>query len=342
MTRSCCSKQSGCENRAAHEALVVLAALAMSSCGAPPASDGPASDTAGRLDEASSADPADAGAIDTGPDRIADPLAWAIAGDWRPDQEKSRDGDRNPAETLTFFEVEAGDVVVELWPGGGWYSAILAPYLNAGGGRLIAAGFDPDAYGGERRDRIENRIGEYENRFASRPDIFGAITLARFSGDSPALAAPGSADAVLTFRNLHNWMAAGYAEKAFRDAFDVLKPGGILGVVEHRLPSSETQDPMAMTGYVHEDYVKAAAKRAGFVFVESSEINANPKDTADHPFGVWTLPPNSRSQDRTGTMPEGFDPGLYQSIGESDRMTLKFRKPTVGSGEETPPLEPSP
>jgi len=319
-------------------ALVALAACGREEAAAP----APATGTEAPLPPAATSDagPADLPAASAGPDRATDPLAWALAGPWRSDEERLRDSARNPAETLSFLGVEPDDVVIELWPGGGWYSSILAPYLATGGGRLIAAGFDPAAYEGERRERIEARLADYESRFAGREEVFGRVTMAAFSDRSGPLAAPESADVVLTFRNLHNWMAGGYADKTFADAYAALKPGGVLGVVEHRLPSSATQDPMAMTGYVHEDYVRRAAERAGFVFVDSSEVNANPKDTADHPFGVWTLPPNSRSQDRNGEVPEGFDPAIYQAIGESDRMTLKFVKPLAdgsvpGAASET-------
>lgn len=273
------------------------------------------------------ADTVSADVAATGPDRASEPLAWAIAGSWRSETERARDTARHPAETLAFFGIEPDDTVIELWPGGGWYSSILAPYLATGGGTLIAAGFDPDVFEGERRARIVERLDAYADRFTARPDLFGTVRMTAFSDRSGPLTTPGSADVVLTFRNLHNWMAGGYADKAFSDAFTALKPGGILGVVEHRLPSSANQDPVAMTGYVHEDYVRRAAERAGFVFVESTEVNANPKDTADHPFGVWTLPPNSRTEDRNGEAPDGFDPALYAAIGESDRMTLKFVKP---------------
>ena len=129
-------------------------------------------------------------------------------------------------------------------------------------------------------------------------------------------------------------MSGGYAEKFFTDAYAALKPGGVLGVVEHRLPSTETQDPTASTGYVHEDYVIALATAAGFVLDGSSEVNANPRDTADHPFGVWTLPPNSRTADRDGNTPDGFDPATYAAIGESDRMTLRFVKPAAEDAPE--------
>ncbi|MEL6568020.1 MAG: hypothetical protein AAFQ22_06340, partial [Pseudomonadota bacterium] len=222
--------------------------------------------------------------------------------------------------------VQSSDTVVELWPGGGWYTQILAPYLASGGGSLVAATWDPEAFEGDRRARIEERITGYSEAF-SDAETFGDIQIAALSGVSGPLTEPGTADVVLTFRNIHNWMSGEYLDKVFSDAFNALKPGGVFGVVEHRLPSTTEQDPAARSGYVHEDFVIAAAERAGFVLEAQSEINANPADTADHPFGVWTLPPNSRTSDREGNAPEGFDAASYAAIGESDRMTLKFRKP---------------
>ncbi|MEO1567593.1 MAG: hypothetical protein AAFR94_00040 [Pseudomonadota bacterium] len=276
------------------------------------------------------------------PERDTDPLAWAVAGPWRGAEETVRDAARNPVETLSFFGVKPSDTVIELWPGGGWYSAILVPYLASGGGSFIAAGFDPEAFDGERRAQMEARVEDYRARLDSVVNLFGPVSITAFSEQSGPLAPDGTADVVLTFRNLHNWMAGGYADKVFVDAFAALKPGGTLGVVEHRLPSAETQDPTASNGYVHEDYVKAAAERAGFVFVESSEINANPADRADHPFGVWTLPPNNRAEDANGNAPADFDPAIYIAIGESDRMTLKFTKPGTGeSADEVPVSAPS-
>lgn len=253
-------------------------------------------------------------------------LAEVVASDFRSSEEKARDLWRHPAETLAFFGVEADDKVVEVWPGGGWYTNILAPLLGSGGGTLVAAGFDiapiDDA---ERKARAEQRLAEFKAAYADPK--FGMIEYTAFSASSGPLTEAGTADVVLTFRNMHNWMSAGFAEKFFADAYAALKPGGTLGVVEHRLPSTQAQDPKATSGYVHEDYVKALAAAAGFEFVEASEINANPADTADHPFGVWTLPPNLASSNRDGTTVEGFDPEKYKAIGESDRMTLKFRKP---------------
>lgn len=253
----------------------------------------------------------------------------AMAGDWRSAEDRARDAFRHPAETLEFFEVGPDETVVEIWPGGGWYTNIIAPYLKEDGS-YIAAGFDP-----ETSDYAKRGYDSFQENFVSKPEIFGDIKVTSLSAATGPLVEPGTVDTVLTFRNVHNWMVNGYADKVFVDMYDALKPGGILGVVEHRLPSSEMQDPQGRSGYVHEDYVIQLAEAAGFEFVGSSEINANPKDTADHPFGVWTLPPNSRTADREGNTPEGFDPAKYLEIGESDRMTLKFRKPL----EETPAAE---
>ena len=265
--------------------------------------------------------------VEAGPAPEMSALEAAISGEIRSEAEKARDAWRNPKETIEFLGIEAGDKVVELWPGGGWYTNILAPYLASGNGTLVAAGFDPAGTDDEeRRARLEKRNADFQANYDDPK--FGNMEYTVFSGVSGPLTEAGSADAVLTFRNIHNWMSGGYTEKFFVDAFAALKPGGTLGVIEHRLPSTQTQDPTASSGYVHEDYVKSLAAAAGFEFVASSEVNANPADTADHPFGVWTLPPNNRStDDREGNSVEGFDPAVYAAIGESDRMTLKFVKP---------------
>lgn len=254
-------------------------------------------------------------------------LVEAVAGDWRSDDEKARDAWRNPAETLEFFEISPDDSVIEIWPGGGWYTNVLAPYLASGDGQMIAAVWDLNIYEGERLARMEQRIADFKAVYAADEDLFGTLAYTAFSAESGPMADAGSVDAVLTFRNVHNWMGNDYSAKFFTDAFATLKPGGVLGVVEHRLPSSGEQDPRGSSGYVHEDFVKAMAAAAGFEFVAGSEINANPADTADHPFGVWTLPPVSRATDRDGNTPDGFDAEAYLAIGESDRMTLKFVKP---------------
>ena len=262
----------------------------------------------------------------------AAPLETAVAGAWRLEQERARDKWRHPVETLNFFGIKPSDTVVEIAPGGGWYTAILGPYLKSGGGKLYAAHVDPTASEGARAN-----VDTYRAAFVERPDTYGDITLTVASRTSTGLAPDGTADAVLTFRNVHNWMAGGYADKIFADAFRALKPGGVLGLEEHRLPSARDQDLRATTGYVLESYVVQLAQNAGFVLEESSEINANPNDTADHPLGVWMLPPTLDKPQAGTREAEGFDPAKYAAIGESDRMTLRFRKPANAAAPAPPP-----
>jgi predicted methyltransferase len=258
-------------------------------------------------------------------------LAWAVAGPWRIEAETARDAWRHPVETLAFFGVKPSDTVVEIYPGGGWYTAILGPYLKEGGGRLYAAHFDPAA-----SDSVRANVEAFRAAFVDNPNTYGDVELTIASKDSAGLAPDGSADVVLTFRNVHNWMMGGYADKMFADAYRALKPGGTFGVVEHRLPSARDQDPSASTGYVKEAYVVQLAEAAGFRLDASSEINANPEDHADHP--VWMLPPTLRAPDPASPLAEGYDPETYKAIGESDRMTLKFVKPVAeASAPDAPP-----
>jgi len=253
-------------------------------------------------------------------------LDWAVAGDWRLDSVKARDKWRRPAETLSFFGLKPTDTVVELWPGGGYYTAILGPWLKAGGGKLIAA-----------QTESPNAIAAWKAAYGDHPEVYGDIAVTTASKTAPNIAPDGSADAVLTFRNIHNWMAGGYADKIFADAFRALKPGGVLGVEEHRLPSARDQDLTASTGYILESYVVQLAQNAGFVLEEASEINANLQDNADHPLGVWMLPPNLRAPQAGTPQAEGYDKAKYEAIGESDRMTLRFRKPPAAApAPETP------
>jgi predicted methyltransferase len=261
-------------------------------------------------------------------------LERAVAGNWRMDAEKARDQYRHPAETLAFFGIKPTDTVVEIYPGGGWYTAILGPYLKTGGGKLYAAHPDPASSPGNKAN-----VDAYTAAFVQHPETYGAIEVTIASKQSSAMAPDGTADAVLTFRNIHNWMAGGYAEKIFADAYRALKPGGVLGVEEHRMPSARDQDLTASTGYVQQSYVIQLGERAGFKFEESSEINANKKDTADHPLGVWMLPPNMRAPAPGTPEAAGYDPEKYKAIGESDRMTLRFRKAATAAAAapaETP------
>lgn len=244
-------------------------------------------------------------------------LKAAVDGDARTVEERARDPFRNPYETLTFFGIAPDQTVVELLPGGGWYTAILAPYLKDEG-QLIAAHFnlereDPPSY-------YEQLYAGFNERFADA-DRFGSIEVIPF--DPPAfssLGEPGSADLVVTFRNVHSWTGGGVLEEVFASAFEVLRPGGVFGVVGHRMPEDREYDPEERTGYIKESQVIETAERAGFELAGKSEANANPDDSADHANGVWTLPPSLR-------VPEGEDPGEYRAIGESDRFTLKFVKP---------------
>lgn len=234
-------------------------------------------------------------------------LDAALAAPTRTAANVARDKYRNPRQTLTFFEVDPADTVVELWPGGGWYTEILAPYLAPGGALHLV----PPA--GRYDERIRAKI-------ASSP-VYGKVQVATFTPGQPTGIAAGSADVVLTFRNVHSWLDEDepIADQVFAEAFRVLKPGGTLGVVEHRLPENAAAEREKNSGYVKVSTVRRLAEAAGFRFAGSSEVNANPKDTADYPDGVWTLPPNLRLGDK--------DREKYLAIGESDRMTLKFVKP---------------
>lgn len=245
-------------------------------------------------------------------------LADAIAHPRRA-EDAARDMFRNPQETLDFFEVGPGQSVAEIWPG--WYTPILAPYMADNDGTYVAVLY-PDGVS----ERLDSRNTAFKDRYADT-ETYGAIQFDSFSGDTGLSIADNSVDTILTFRNVHNWMGGDYAETAFAEFYRALKPGGMLGVVEHRLPETQLQDPKGGTGYVQESYMKALASDAGFEFVESSEVNANPLDTADHPMGVWTLPPRSAQPKAGSEEAATFDAELYRNIGESDRATLKFRKP---------------
>lgn len=258
--------------------------------------------------------------------KVAPPqtLAAAVAGPWRSAADKARDRWRHPAETLAFWGLKPGQTVVEFWPGAGWYTEILAPFLDATGGKLYAASLQI----AEPADPAAKQVVEaYRAKYATGQKPYGMVEITAFGPTSGPVAPAGSADLVLFLRNLHNWMAAGIAEKAFRDAFLALKPGGVLGVEEHRAAPGGVPDLLADTGYVDQAYTIKLAQEAGFRLAATSEINANPRDTRDHPFGVWTLPPVRRSSPRGEAFDPAFDHGKYDAIGESDRMTLRFVKP---------------
>lgn len=250
-------------------------------------------------------------------DYTVDPLEAAVAGEWRTPEFVARDAYRNPAQTLAFFGVRPDMTVVEITPGGGWYAEILAPFL-AKSGSYVGAVVDPATTANERaREYWTNANAGLREKLERGGEAFGAPVLVEYDPANPSFGAAGSADAVLTFRNVHNWMMNGQAEGMFAGFFSVLKPGGVLGVVEHRAAGDVPEGDRS--GYVGQDQVIALAEAAGFVLEESSEINANPADTKDHPNGVWTLPPTNRHDEA--------DAEKYRAIGESDRMTLRFRKP---------------
>jgi predicted methyltransferase len=285
----------------------LAAALA---CGSPkPEAAAPAA-TETRHSEVTADSPEDAAARER--------LTAILAMPHRTDEERHRDQYRHPVETLTFFGVRPEHTVVELSPGGGWYTNILGPLL-AEKGHLVAVTSDPAGKPGYQRD---NAV-KLRELFATRKDLFGSseATVMALLADPPRLelGADGSADVVLTFRNAHNWAKAEKLDAVLAAAFKVLKPGGVLGVTDHRAGANQTMAQAMEAGYVPQAWLIERIEAAGFKLVATSEVNANPKDTKDHPNGVWSLPPTLEGKD------EGRD--KYLAIGESDRMTLKFQKP---------------
>lgn len=271
--------------------VLVLTALLAGACAATP----PPARQAAAAPAAATVDPA---------------LQAAIDGPWRSPANRARDAYRHPAQTLAFFGLRPTDRVIEISPGAGWYTEILAPYLRAQG-QYVAASAPP----------APGRANPLEALFLADPAHYDRAELREYDPKAPQLGPPASADLVLTFRNVHNWVAAGTAPAYFKAFFDVLRPGGTLGVVDHRARPGTDLATMKKSGYLTEALVIQLARDAGFVLDARSEVNANPKDSADHPSGVWTLPPTNRHP------PEQAE--RYRAIGESDRMTLRFRKPAA-------------
>ncbi|MBU3020377.1 methyltransferase [Aestuariibacter sp. A3R04] len=248
----------------------------------------------------------------------ADAIQDAVKNDLRSADAKARDEYRHPQQTLRFFGVKPEMTVVEIWPGGGWYADILAPMLKDRG-HYIAAHFYIDE---SSRDYYKNALARFKEKAMDGGPYAGTQVTAFHPQKDIAIAEAGSADVVLTFRNVHNWYMGGEKAavvSAFSNFYKTLKPGGVLGVVEHELPESAADDKMKSSGYMKKSFVIDAAEAAGFKLVAQSSVNANPMDTADHPRGVWTLPPSLRLGEE--------DREKYMAIGESNRMTLKFIKP---------------
>jgi predicted methyltransferase len=242
----------------------------------------------------------------------SDSIADAIAGAQRPAADKARDGARHPAESLTFWGLRPGDTILEISPGGGYWTAILAPFAHKTHGRYIGL------------------VGEkgkpaFLARYADKA-IYGDVTAVSLDKSASSLTTPGSVDFILTARNIHNFIGDKSLGAILAQSFAALKPGGVLAIEEHRA-DPRPMKPGVEDGYVSEAFVIEAAKKAGFELAARSEINANPKDSKDHPFGVWTLPPTRQSAPSGKPDDASFDHARYDAIGESDRMTLRFVKP---------------
>lgn len=265
-------------------ARLAVTALSLASCATP-----------------STTDPATMNALDS-----------VLTGEHRAAENRARDSYRHPKETLQFFGIRQDMTVVEVWPGAGWYTEILAPLLRDRG-QLYAAVLDANS-----GEYAKNVVETYRDKLQMRPDLYGKVAITTLAAP-PAkneIAPPGSVDLVLTFRNLHNWMMFGWERDALAAMHAALKPGGVLGIVGHRGNPKLPQDPKAASGYVTEEQAIRVIESAGFKLVARSEINANPKDTKDYEKGVWTLPPGFADGDEA----------RYRQIGESDRFTLKFVK----------------
>jgi predicted methyltransferase len=260
---------------------------------------------------APSADAVVSGVVPAGGIRADAALAIAVRGSQRSPENMARDRFRHPRESLSFWGLKPGMIVLEIWPSGGYWTEILAPYAKATNGRYVGA--------------LPSATRPLPAKFADK-SVYGSIATTVFNNSSGPLVPPGTVDFVLTARNLHDWMdTPGMVEKSMADFYAALKPGGILAVEQHRAdPRPMAKD--AADGYMSTAYVVKVAEKAGFKLEAQSEINANPKDTKDHPFGVWTLPPTRRSAPSGQPPNPAFDHSKYDAIGESDRMTLRFRK----------------
>jgi predicted methyltransferase len=245
----------------------------------------------------------------------AEALTGILAADYRAEENRARDRYRHPKETLLFFGIRPEMSVLEVWPEPGWYTEVIAPLVRDKGkyyAAVIAA--DPES------KYISQRLQQYRQKLAGRPDLYDRVAVVSFPADGGDAVPPASVDMVVTFRNIHNWMSRGTTAQAFATMYRALRPGGVLGVVEHRGNPAVAQDPKAKSGYVNEEYAIKLIEAQGFRLVGKSQVNANPRDTKDYEQGVWTLPPTYRLGDQ--------DHDKYAAIGESDRFTLRFVKPS--------------
>jgi predicted methyltransferase len=244
-------------------------------------------------------------------------IKTALEGPQRTEANKVRDPYRHPLETLKAFGLKDNMTVVEIWPSGGYWTEILAPVLKDKG-KYVAAHWDPNG----PSEFMKKAVSAYNDKLKAHPDAYSKVEVVPLmiaTGKTEPVK-PGTADMVLTFRNIHNWMAQDQAKQMVDIMYASLKPGGYLGVKEHRASNDQPQDPKAKSGYVREDYAIKLMEDAGFKLVSKSEVNANPKDTKDYAGGVWTLPPTYRNV-------ADADKAKYAAIGESDRFTLLFQKP---------------
>jgi predicted methyltransferase len=263
-------------------------------------------------------------AVEPAPERVRalpGTLEWAAEGAWRLPAERNRDEALHRIEILRALGLDAAQRVLELDPGAGDWTAVLAPTLAARGGSYRAA-LMPAA----ETDEVGELAASFDERFADE-ELFGVIERTELGADTPALAPPGSIEAALTVDDAAAWMTLGYAEKAFADTYAALVPGGRLGLIAPRAPEVGPQDPGALNGYVQQSYVIRLAEEAGFALEAAAETLANPVDDADHPFGVWTLAPWRLTAPLGAPADPDFDRAPYDAIGEPDRMTLTFRKP---------------
>jgi len=245
-----------------------------------------------------------------------------VDGSWRTPEDRARDGVRHPVESFAFWGLRPNMTVAEIRPGAGYWTDLLAPYLAAGGGKLIVTSGDPD----KMSDAQKAGRDRYLKRYQDNPALFGTLEVGVFAANSDKLlAAPGSVDLIVSSRNFHGFVLQNIKDYALKSMFSALKPGGLVAIEQHRGDARRPQN--AASGYIRQDWVIAQMRQAGFEFVAATELNANPKDTKDHPFGVWTLPPTLQTAPSGQPANPSFDNAKYKAIGESDRMTLLFRKP---------------